>query len=126
MAERRPREAEDAGDKTDERKPTEPPATTPRSAVKANGANGKDDVHHTPDEVPVPSIPPAPEAGPWRSYKEVVAQLAGRIVEAQRPIRVLQALRWDDAVEEVFLKAKQRELPRVDVGTYQSVDLGFD
>src|SRR5262249_25529143 len=49
-----------------------------------------------------------------------------RIVEAQRPIRVLQALRWDDAVEEHFTKSKQRELPRVDAAYYEKVDLGFD
>jgi len=44
---------------------------------------------------PRPSIPPPPAAGPWRSYKEIVATLAGRIVEAQKPIRVLQSLRWE-------------------------------
>ena len=38
-------------------------------------------------------VPPAPAGAPWQSYKEVVAQLAGRIVEGQKPIRVLQALR---------------------------------
>jgi uncharacterized protein (TIGR02421 family) len=73
-----------------------------------------------------PSIPPPPASGPWRSYKEIVSRLAGRIVEAQRPIRVLQALRWDDAVEEQFFKAKQREMPKVDAAYYQGVELGFD
>jgi hypothetical protein len=67
-----------------------------------------------------------PAAGPWRSYKEIVAQLAGRIVEAQRPIRVLQSLRWDNAVEEQFLKAKGRELPKVDAEYYAANELGFD
>jgi uncharacterized protein (TIGR02421 family) len=69
---------------------------------------------------------PAPVAGPWRSYKEVVAQLSTRIVEAQKPIRVLQALRWDNSIEEQFLKARPRELPRVDAAYYERVDLGFD
>ncbi|HWL84714.1 MAG TPA: flavohemoglobin expression-modulating QEGLA motif protein [Polyangiaceae bacterium] len=73
-----------------------------------------------------PSIPPPPPSGPWRSYKEVVAQLAARIVEAQRPIRVLQAIRWDNGVEEQFFKSKAKELPRVDPAYYASVDLGFD
>ena len=75
---------------------------------------------------PTPSIPPMPAAGPWRSYKELVASLAGRIVEAQRPIRVLQAIRWDNSVEEQFLRARGRELPKVDVAWYESVELGFD
>lgn len=74
----------------------------------------------------IPSIPPLPAAGPWRSYKEIVAQLAGRIVEAQRPIRVLQAIRWDNSVEEQFFKARFRELPKVDKAWYENKDLGFD
>ncbi len=73
-----------------------------------------------------PSIPPMPAAGPWRSYKEIVAQLATRIVEAQREIRVLQAIRWDNSIEENFLKCRGRELPKIDEAYYNGVDLGFD
>lgn len=71
---------------------------------------------------PIPSTPPPPVAGPWRSYKEILATLAQRVLDAQRPIRILQALRWDADVEEQFLRSKQRELPRV---AYAD-DLGFD
>jgi uncharacterized protein (TIGR02421 family) len=78
------------------------------------------------DRQTVPSIPPPPVAGPWRSYKETLAQLASRIVEAQRPIRVLQALRWEDSVEKRFLEAKQRELPKIDAAYYERAELGFD
>ncbi len=67
-----------------------------------------------------PSVPPR---GPWRSYKELVAQLASRIVEAQRPVRVLQSIRWDDSVEQQFVKSKCRELPKVE---YDNSELGFD
>ncbi len=77
-------------------------------------------------EVDVPSIPPPPTAGPWRSYKEKVGQLAGRIVEGQRPVRVLQALRWDNAVEEAFFKSRFREMPRLDAAYYGGIELGFD
>lgn len=73
-----------------------------------------------------PSIPPLPAAGPWRSYKEIVSGLASRIVEAQRPIRVLQAIRWDNAVEEQFRKTRFRENPKVDAEYYDKVELGFD
>ncbi len=62
-----------------------------------------------------PSIPTPPSAGPWRSHKEIIARLATRIVEAQRPIRVLQSIRWDNTIEEQFLKSRARELPKVDV-----------
>jgi uncharacterized protein (TIGR02421 family) len=77
------------------------------------------------DEGPV-SAEAARGVVPWRSYKEVVAQLAGRIVDAQRPIRVLEALRWDGGVEQQFLRARVRELPKVDASTYEKVSLGFD
>ena len=73
-----------------------------------------------------PAPPPAQGAGPWRSYKEVVAQLAGRIVEAQRPVRVLQAISWDGSVEEAFTRSRHKELPRVNAAYYAGVDLGFD
>lgn len=76
-------------------------------------------------DYPTPSMPPPPPAkGPWRSYKELVAEHASRIVDAQRPIRVLQSLRWPASVEEDFVKSKYRELPKV--GDYSSADLGFD
>jgi uncharacterized protein (TIGR02421 family) len=78
------------------------------------------------EDDPAPSIPPMPAAGPWRSYKEVVAQLATRIVEAQRPIRVLQSLRWDNSIEEQFYKSKGRELPAVGPEYYAALELGFD
>jgi uncharacterized protein (TIGR02421 family) len=89
----------------------------PRKGKEADEAPGKE---------PPPSIPPMPAEGPWRSYKEVVAQIASRIVEAQRPIRVLQALRWDNSVEEQFNKTRAKELPKADAGYYAKSDLGFD
>src|SRR5262249_43439225 len=77
------------------------------------------------DEPRHPSIPPLPAAGPWRSYKELVAGLAGRIVEAQKEIRVLQAIRWDNDIEEQFRKGRYRELPKVDPEYYDKNPLGF-
>jgi uncharacterized protein (TIGR02421 family) len=77
-------------------------------------------------EFEIPSIPPPAPSGPWKSYKESVASLAARIVEAQRPIRVLQSIRWDSAVEEQFFKGKCRELPKVGPDHYLRNDLGFD
>src|SRR5438552_2902094 len=67
-------------------------------------------------------IPTAPTAGPWRSYKEVLAGLAQRVLDAQRPMRILQSLRWEADVEEQFFRGNQRELPRVSYAP----DLGFD
>ena len=78
------------------------------------------------DEPRHPSIPPLPAAGPWRSYKEIVAGIAQRIVEAQREIRVLQGVRWENDVEEQFRKTRFRELPKVDATYYDQNQLGFD
>jgi uncharacterized protein (TIGR02421 family) len=126
MAERRAREADDAAEKTDERRSAEPPPAIPRIGPRASGKEG---AHSSaPEETAstvTPSIPAPPAAGPWRSYKEIVAGLAGRIVEAQRPIRVLQALRWDDEVEHNFLRSKPRELPKLDATFYERLELGF-
>lgn len=109
MPERRVKDPEDSTAEKDAASPVAPP--------NRNGA---------PTQGAAPSIPALPVSGPWRSYKEVVAFLAEQIVEAQRPIRVLQSLRWDDAIEEQFFKSKQREMPRVDAAYYQGVELGFD
>ncbi len=65
---------------------------------------------------------PEERPGPWRSHKEILAKLAQRLLDAQRPIRILQSLRWPAEVEEQFLRSRARELPRV---VYDS-DLGFD
>jgi uncharacterized protein (TIGR02421 family) len=140
MAERRAKEGDDLASEKDPISPPNQPGRGPHAEEKKrteavvsehvelppqglakNGGRSKDDVVALAE----PSAGPPP-AGPWRSYKEIVSQLAARIVEAQRPIRVLQALRWDDAIEEQFHKGKQREMPRVDVSYYEGVELGFD
>ncbi len=78
------------------------------------------------DNDKTPSLPPLPAAGPWRSYKEILSQLAQRIVDAQRPIRVLQAVRWDPSLEAEFAKSRWRELPKADAAYYDANELGFD
>jgi uncharacterized protein (TIGR02421 family) len=119
------------GDRSDVRRPKSGDDGTEREASEANGAsvNGVEKAAPSSESVledPAPSLPPLPAAGPWRSYKERVAELAARIVEAQRPIRMLQSIRWDNAVGEEFLRAKGRELPNVDAAYYEGLDLGFD
>ena len=138
MAERRPREPEEAAEveKSEARSSEPAPASAPTPRAATNGAKhdgtppappGRG--QHLKEPEPsrdAPSIPPLPAAGPWRSYKETLAQLAARVVEAQKPIRVLQALRWEDDAEERFLRAKGREMPAIDAETYAKNDLGFD
>jgi uncharacterized protein (TIGR02421 family) len=59
-------------------------------------------------------------------YHGIIRALSGRIVEAQTPIRVLDAIKWDDSIRQGFLKAKGRELPAVDRSYYDSRPLAFD
>ena len=59
-------------------------------------------------------------------YHGIIRALSGRIVEAQTPIRVLDAIKWDDSIRQGFLKAKGREMPAVDRAYYDSRPLAFD
>lgn len=62
----------------------------------------------------------------WVSYKEKIKHLSDRVVEAQRPIRVLDAIKWDPSVEEEFFKNKGKKLPRIDAEYYAKTEIGFD
>ncbi len=93
----------------------------PKRARVALGADAAEEV----SDYAVPSVPPVPADGHWRSYKENVATLAQRLVEAQRPIRVLQSIRWDSRIEEQFFKSKCRELPRVDAEYYEKNETDY-
>ncbi len=103
-----------------------PPADSEKRVGKGSVPPPKPPGPTPPAEPRHPSIPPLPAAGPWRSYKEIVSQLAQRVVDAQRPIRVLQAIRWDNSIEEQFRKNRCRELPKIDAAYYDAVELGFD
>src|SRR5262245_55912108 len=72
-------------------------------------------------------MPDSPRATrPWLSYKERVSRLAQRIVDAQRPIRVLNAIKWDPSVFESFRDSGWRRLPSVTAEDYARIGLGFD
>jgi uncharacterized protein (TIGR02421 family) len=55
---------------------------------------------------------------------ERLRALGDRLLAAQRGVRVLEALRWDERVERDFLAHDGRELPRVTADTYRP--LPFD
>jgi len=60
-------------------------------------------------------------------YEQVVRELSDRIVAAQRPIRILDALKWDQGIEEVFIKNKAKKLPPIDSEYYLKKNpLSFD
>jgi len=59
------------------------------------------------------------------TYKQTIRVLSDRIVEAQRPIRVLDAIQWDDSVEKAFFAAGTTQQPKVDQSYYEKRPLPF-
>ena len=59
------------------------------------------------------------------NYKEKIKRLSQRIVDAQRPIRILEAIKWDPHVESNLKKSKFREMPKIGPKFYQNMDLGY-
>lgn len=60
------------------------------------------------------------------SYLATVKELSDRLVELQRPIRILDAIKWGAEVEQRFFERGARELPDVDLAFYQARPLSFD
>ncbi len=59
-------------------------------------------------------------------YQRIVRDLSDRIVEAQTPVRVLDAVKWDENTRQGFFAAKGRELPQIDRAYYEGRPLAFD
>ncbi|VXB61641.1 conserved hypothetical protein [Pseudomonas sp. 8AS] len=59
-------------------------------------------------------------------YHATIRTLSDRLVEAQTPIRVLDAIKWDDSIRQGFIKAKGKAMPAVDRSYYDSRPLSFD
>lgn len=62
-----------------------------------------------------------------RAYRDTVRALSERIVEAQRPIRILDAIKWNGDVRRAFFEDRFHSLPKVDQDYYRDhCPLGFD
>lgn len=60
-------------------------------------------------------------------YQKVIHELSNRIVVAQKPIRILDALKWNGEVQGQFFKHKCKKLPNVTPEYYDKVNpLQFD
>ncbi len=59
----------------------------------------------------------------WRSYKERLAEVAERVVIAQRPIRILDWVKWSPSVYDGFVASGYKTLPSIEYGRN---DLEFD
>lgn len=62
----------------------------------------------------------------WTTYKEKVKKLSQRIVDAQKPIRILDAIKWDPKIEAELKKGKFKVLPKIDADYYRKEALGYD
>lgn len=59
-------------------------------------------------------------SGPTQQYLSTVRELSDRMVEAQRPIRILDTIKWHADIRESFFASGCRELPTVDADYYAS------
>lgn len=60
------------------------------------------------------------------AYETMVRSLSDRLVEAQRPLRILDAIQWDESIERAFFERNGRELPPVTRDYYHNRPLPFD
>jgi uncharacterized protein (TIGR02421 family) len=70
--------------------------------------------------------PPGLSDRPLSTYETLVRSLSDRLVEAQRPIRILDAIKWDDEIERAFFASRCRQLPAVTRDYYLARPLPFD
>jgi uncharacterized protein (TIGR02421 family) len=64
--------------------------------------------------------------GDHDEHLALIKSLSDRIVKAQGPIRILDAIKWNDDVHKAFFKDKFRSQPQVDANYYQRMPLNFD
>ncbi|HEU5281803.1 MAG TPA: flavohemoglobin expression-modulating QEGLA motif protein [Gammaproteobacteria bacterium] len=58
--------------------------------------------------------------GSLGEYEQTIRELSERIVNAQKPIRILDALKWDASIQQEFFKNKCKKLPAIDQNYYQT------
>lgn len=59
-------------------------------------------------------------------YHQTIRNFSDRIVDAQRPIRILNAIKWPMALQTRFFEQKCKEPPKIDVSIYDANALNFD
>lgn len=67
------------------------------------------------------------QAGSPQAYQDTIRELSAQLVEAQRPILILDYLKWAPSVQEDFFRSKFTQLPKFDKDYYKTVNpLSFD
>ncbi|ACE84261.1 conserved hypothetical protein [Cellvibrio japonicus Ueda107] len=73
-----------------------------------------------------PSLPGVRSAMVPQAYLERLKSLSTQLVALQKPIRILDAIKWPASVEAQFRAARGRELPALEADFYQGYTLSFD
>lgn len=60
------------------------------------------------------------------TYKEKLKTISKLIVDAQRPVRVLDAVKWPASIIQEFKKSKYKEIPNLGPEEYAKQALGYD
>ncbi len=60
------------------------------------------------------------------TYRETIRALSDRIVEAQKPIKVLSAINWDDSIKEGFFASGFKDLPAITPAYYADRAIKLD
>ncbi len=81
-------------------------------------------------QVGIPQPPLTSTARPFlpnrTDYARTVRELSERLVDVQRPIRVLDAMRWDCSIQQQFFADQFQKLPRIDSNSYRKSRLGYE
>lgn len=59
-------------------------------------------------------------------YHQIIRELSERIVIVQKPIRILNAIKWPIEVQAQFFAQQCQELPKIDIDIYNKNPLYFD
>lgn len=60
------------------------------------------------------------------NQQAIIKELSQKIIAVQKPIRILDSLKWDESVKQDFFKNKFKQLPAVDANFYQKKALSFN
>ena len=59
-------------------------------------------------------------------YKNKILELSNLFIEAQRPIQILDAVKWNEETDKFLLKTNFKELPQIDSNYYADKPLKYD
>lgn len=63
---------------------------------------------------------------PNPELNQCIRSLSDRLIQAQSPIRILDAIKWDESIQNDFFAHHCQQQPRVDEAYYKGTPLGFN